>query len=97
MSCCVTLFIQIFIETVVFQIDLGDRLLPCFDSPSGIPFSDINLSTMKAHSPKWSPDSSTSEVTTLQLEFRDLSRSTDDTKYEEVKKIGFSFQHFPIL
>lgn len=66
------------------QIDLGNRLLPCFDSPSGIPFSDINLSTMKAHSPKWSPDSSTSEVTTIQLEFRDLSRSTGDSNYEEV-------------
>lgn len=66
------------------KIDLGNRLLPCFDSPSGIPFSDINLSTLKAHSPKWSPDSSTSEVTTIQLEFRDLSRSTGDTNYEEV-------------
>lgn len=65
-------------------IDLGNRLLPCFDSPSGIPFSDINLSTMKAHSPKWSPDSSTSEVTTIQLEFRDLSRSTGDSNYEEI-------------
>lgn len=56
--------------------DLGQRLMPCFDSPSGIPFSDVNLATMNAHSPKWSPDSSTSEVTTIQLEFRDLARST---------------------
>lgn len=72
-----------------FQIDLGNRLLPCFDSPSGIPFSDINLSTMKAHSPKWSPDSSTSEVTTIQLEFRDLSRSTGDPNYEEVDLLSF--------
>ncbi|KAJ6639174.1 Endoplasmic reticulum mannosyl-oligosaccharide 1,2-alpha-mannosidase [Pseudolycoriella hygida] len=65
-------------------IDLGNRLLPCFDSPSGIPFSDINLATLKAHSPKWSPDSSTSEVTTIQLEFRDLSRCTGDMNYEEI-------------
>lgn len=66
------------------SIELGNRLLPCFETPSGIPYSDINLGTMTAHSPKWSPDSSTSEVTTLQLEFRDLSRSTGNNIYEEV-------------
>ncbi|XP_058813455.1 endoplasmic reticulum mannosyl-oligosaccharide 1,2-alpha-mannosidase [Topomyia yanbarensis] len=65
-------------------LDLGQRLLPCFDSPSGIPYSDINIETMKAHPPKWSPDSSTSEVTTLQLEFRDLSRSTLNPVFENV-------------
>ncbi|RZF37766.1 hypothetical protein LSTR_LSTR012481 [Laodelphax striatellus] len=64
--------------------DLGERLLPCFTkSPSGIPYSDINLASQSAHSPKWSPDSSTSEVTTLQLEFRDLSRSTHESKFED--------------
>ncbi|XP_050511939.1 endoplasmic reticulum mannosyl-oligosaccharide 1,2-alpha-mannosidase isoform X2 [Diabrotica virgifera virgifera] len=62
--------------------ELADRLLPCFDSESGIPYSDINLFTRKPHAPKWSPDSSTSEVTTIQLEFRDLSRVTGDPKYE---------------
>lgn len=65
-------------------LDLGQRLLPCFDSPSGIPYSDVNIETMKAHPPKWSPDSSTSEVTTLQLEFRDLSRSTYNPIFETV-------------
>ncbi|PSN41913.1 Endoplasmic reticulum mannosyl-oligosaccharide 1 [Blattella germanica] len=64
-------------------IDLGNRLLPCFNSDSGVPFSDVNLATRKAHSPKWSPDSSTSEVTTIQLEFRDLSRCTGDPKFED--------------
>ena len=54
-----------------------------FDSPSGIPYSDVNLRTRSGHAPKWSPDSSTSEVTTIQLEFRDLSRVTGNTKYEE--------------
>lgn len=39
--------------------------------------------TRKSHSPKWSPDSSTSEVTTIQLEFRDLSKATGNSKYEE--------------
>jgi len=64
---------------------LGERLLPCFTkSPSAIPFSDVNLASRLAHSPKWSPDSSTSEVTTLQLEFRDLSRCCHDYSYEDV-------------
>lgn len=63
-------------------IELGNRLLPCFESPSNIPYSDINLQLMKAHAPKWSPDSSTSEVSTIQLEFRDLSRITNDFSYE---------------
>ena len=54
-----------------------------FDTPSGIPYSDVNLKTRKGHAPKWSPDSSTSEVTTIQLEFRDLSRITGNTKYED--------------
>ncbi|KAK5642975.1 hypothetical protein RI129_009142 [Pyrocoelia pectoralis] len=72
------------------SIDLGNRLLPCFDTPSGVPFSDINLFTTKAHAPKWSPDSSTSEVTTVQLEFKDLSRSSGISKYEEaVGKVAY--------
>lgn len=56
--------------------------MPCFDTESGIPFSDVNLFTRKAHAPKWSPDSSTSEVSTIQLEFRDLSRATGNPVYE---------------
>jgi endoplasmic reticulum Man9GlcNAc2 1,2-alpha-mannosidase len=63
-------------------VEVGNRLMPCFESPSSIPFSDVNLLTMQAHSPKWSPDSSTSEVTTIQLEFRDLSRSSNDPSFE---------------
>lgn len=63
--------------------DLGNRMLPCFNSPSKVPYSDINLLTGRAHAPRWGPDSSTSEVTTIQLEFRDLSRVTGDKKYEK--------------
>uniref|UniRef100_A0A0K2UH06 alpha-1,2-Mannosidase n=1 Tax=Lepeophtheirus salmonis TaxID=72036 RepID=A0A0K2UH06_LEPSM len=64
--------------------DLGNRLLGGFKTPSGIPYSDINLKTAKGHVPRWSPDSSTSEVTTLQLEFRDLSRCTSNPEYEDM-------------
>ena len=31
--------------------DLADRLMPAFGTPSGIPFSDVNLKTGKAHGP----------------------------------------------
>ena len=55
------------------QEDLGDRLLGAFGTNSGIPFSDVNLQTRKGHPPKWSPDSSVSEVTSIQMEFRDLA------------------------
>lgn len=71
------------------SIDLGNRLLPCFESPSGIPYSDVNIKTMKAHSPKWSPDSSTSEVTTIQLEFKDLaSASGNKVFYDVVERVN---------
>ena len=64
------------------QKELGDRLLPCFKSTSGIPFSDVNLLTGHAHAPEWGPDSSVSEVSTIQMEFRDLTQLTNDHKYQ---------------
>ena len=67
------------------QKELGDRLLPCFKSTSGIPFSDVNLLTGHAHAPEWGPDSSVSEVSTIQMEFRDLTQLTDDHKYQVMK------------
>ncbi|XP_039764004.1 endoplasmic reticulum mannosyl-oligosaccharide 1,2-alpha-mannosidase isoform X1 [Pararge aegeria] len=63
--------------------DLGERLMPAFSSPSGIPYSDVNLGTRSAHSPEWSHYSTTAEVTTVQLEFRELSRATENTVFEE--------------
>ena len=71
--------------------DLGQRLMGAFTSASGIPYSDVNLKSTRGHAPKWSPDSSTSEVTTIQLEFRDLGRCLpeDDTNFENsVSKIS---------
>jgi mannosyl-oligosaccharide alpha-1,2-mannosidase len=64
-------------------VDLADRLLVAFDTQSGIPLSDVNLRTRKASGPSWSSDSSSSEVTTLQLEFNYLSRVTGNPKYAE--------------
>eukprot|EP00731_Ephydatia_muelleri_P030266 Em0021g789a len=64
--------------------ELGDRLLPCFHTSSLIPFSDVNLYSGKAHAPEWGPDSSVSEVSTIQIEFRDLAMLTGNKKYQEV-------------
>lgn len=61
--------------------NLADRLLTAFtSSPTAIPFSDVILRDNTAHP---APDglSSTSEVSTLQLEFNYLSSLTGDPKY----------------
>lgn len=61
--------------------NLADRLLTAFtSSPTAIPFSDVVLRDNTAHP---APDglSSTSEVSTLQLEFNYLSSLTGDPKY----------------
>ena len=78
------------------QTDLGDRLLYAFNKASGVPYSDVNIGTHAAHKPKWGSDSSTSEVTTIQLEFRELSRLTGDSKYAEaVDTVMEHFRHLP--
>ncbi|XP_063373659.1 endoplasmic reticulum mannosyl-oligosaccharide 1,2-alpha-mannosidase [Cydia amplana] len=63
--------------------DLGDRLMAAFNSPSGIPYSDVNLGTRTAHAPEWSHYSTTAEVTTVQLEFRELSRASNNPAFED--------------
>ncbi|CAI5455454.1 unnamed protein product [Caenorhabditis angaria] len=64
--------------------DLGDRLLSAFKTSSPIPFSDVNLQKRTSTNPQWGSDSSLSEVTTVQLEFRDLSRITKNSTYEKL-------------
>lgn len=64
--------------------------MPGFRSSSGVPYSDVNLQTGHAHAPTWGQDSTVSEISTIQLEFRDLSRITGDSKYE----VQFSFFFF---
>ncbi|XP_050736530.1 endoplasmic reticulum mannosyl-oligosaccharide 1,2-alpha-mannosidase-like [Eriocheir sinensis] len=79
---------QLFLDKAV---DLGERLVSGFNSGSGVPFADVNLYSRRASKPKWGPDSSTSEVTTIQLEFRDLSRVTGNPIFEE--KASFVSEH----
>lgn len=63
--------------------ELGNRLMPSFkNSRSSIPFSDVNLYTGHTHPPEWGPDSSVSEVSTIQLEFRDLTKLTGNHEFQ---------------
>ncbi|XP_062867888.1 endoplasmic reticulum mannosyl-oligosaccharide 1,2-alpha-mannosidase [Trichomycterus rosablanca] len=62
--------------------DLGSRLMPAFKTPSKIPYSDVNIGAGTAHPPRWTTDSTVAEVTSIQLEFRELSRLTQDPQYQ---------------
>lgn len=63
-------------------VDIGERLLNAWSqSKTEIPLSDINPYTRKSRPPRWGSDSSTSEVTTVQLEFRELAMLTNDPKF----------------
>ncbi|KAK2845449.1 hypothetical protein Q7C36_010303 [Tachysurus vachellii] len=62
--------------------DIGSRLMPAFNTPSKIPYSDVNIGSGVARPPRWTSDSTVAEVTSIQLEFRELSRLTGDPKYQ---------------
>ncbi|KAL9664755.1 hypothetical protein QQ045_020162 [Rhodiola kirilowii] len=65
-------------------IDIADRLLPAWDTPSGIPYNIINLAHGNAHNPGWTGgDSILADSGTEQLEFFALSQRTGDKKYQE--------------
>ncbi|ERN07025.1 mannosyl-oligosaccharide 1,2-alpha-mannosidase MNS3 [Amborella trichopoda] len=69
---------EVYLETAK---NIADRLLSAFtSSPTAVPFSDVVLRDRSAHP---APDglSSTSEVSTLQLEFCYLSNISGDPKY----------------
>uniref|UniRef100_A0A672GCV9 alpha-1,2-Mannosidase n=1 Tax=Salarias fasciatus TaxID=181472 RepID=A0A672GCV9_SALFA len=62
--------------------DIGSRLMPAFKTPSKIPYSDVNIGKGTAHPPRWTSDSTVAEVTSIQLEFRELTRLTQDPQYQ---------------
>jgi len=63
----------------------GDRLLPAFNSASGIPFADVNMKSGQSKN----PTACLAEATTVQLEFKYLSYLTKDNKYwETVDKVN---------
>lgn len=69
--------------------DLANRIIGAFDSESGLPYASVNLHTskgIKSHTDRGA--SSTAEVSTLQLEFKYLSKLTGEPLYwEKVEKV----------
>lgn len=64
--------------------EIGDRLLPAITaSKTLVPFSDINLKHKTTKQPAWGASSSTSEVTTIQMEFGALSYITGDNHWAD--------------
>ena len=57
--------------------DLGARLLPAFDSPTGMPYQFVNLRTGKTRGAESNP----AETGTLILEFGTLSKLTGDPQF----------------
>ena len=62
--------------------DLGSRLLPVFDSPTGLPYKYVNLKTGKTREPISNP----AETGTLIIEFGTLSKLTGKPVYYEKAK-----------
>ncbi|HEY0049591.1 MAG TPA: glycoside hydrolase family 47 protein [Pyrinomonadaceae bacterium] len=62
--------------------DLGRRLLPAFDSPTGIPYMFVNLKTGKVRNAVTNP----AEAGTLLVEFGTLSKLTGKPVYYEKAK-----------
>ncbi|CAN0839919.1 Mannosyl-oligosaccharide 1,2-alpha-mannosidase MNS1 [Linum grandiflorum] len=64
--------------------DIADRLLPAWDTPTGIPYNVINLEQGNPHNPGWTGGSSIlADSGTEQLEFFALSQRTGDPKYQQ--------------
>jgi len=62
--------------------DLGDRLLPAFGSPTGMPYVEVNLKTGKVRNSETNP----AEVGTLLIEFGTLSKLTGRPNYHDKAK-----------
>ncbi len=69
-----------------FAKTLGDKLIPAFNTSTGIPFSRINLKTGKVKNSQ--PETCTACAGTLILEFAALSRFTGDPIYEEKARVA---------
>ncbi|CAI9114561.1 OLC1v1015309C1 [Oldenlandia corymbosa var. corymbosa] len=65
-------------------VDIADRLLPAWDTPSGIPYNIINLAHGNPHNPGWTGGNSIlADSGTEQLEFIALSERTGNPKYQQ--------------
>ncbi|WOK99416.1 alpha-mannosidase I MNS4 [Canna indica] len=71
-------------ELLHLSVDLAERLLPAFDTPTGIPFGSVNL--LRGVDENESKITSTAGGGTLTLEFGVLSRLTNNPVFEQVTK-----------
>ncbi|KAJ3393795.1 ER degradation-enhancing alpha-mannosidase-like protein 1 [Lobulomyces angularis] len=71
-------------QLLLLAIDLGNRLLPAFESPTGIPWPRVNLK--KGRLPYETSSTCAAGAGTLILEFGMLSRLTGNPIYEEVAR-----------
>ncbi|KAH9013872.1 glycoside hydrolase family 47 protein [Lactarius hengduanensis] len=78
--------------------DLADRMLPVFDTPSGLPLPMVNLQKRQGVHDKDNPGLvSTAEVSTIQLEFRYLSELTGmDVYWKKAERCVRQFATTPI-
>ncbi|PKI38168.1 mannosyl-oligosaccharide 1,2-alpha-mannosidase MNS1-like isoform X2 [Punica granatum] len=64
--------------------DIADRLLPAWDTPTGIPYNIINLAGGNPRNPGWTGGNSIlADSGTEQLEFIALSQRTGNPKYQQ--------------
>jgi mannosidase alpha-like ER degradation enhancer 2 len=63
-------------------VDLADRLLPAFGSPTGMPYRFVNLRTGAQSGPVSNP----AEIGTLMVEFGTLTKLTADPRYYDMAK-----------
>lgn len=65
-------------------VQIADKLMPAFETPSGIPYSNVNLRTGYAHNHDWAYGAAIlSEFGSMHLEFMFLSEATGNPKYRD--------------
>ena len=68
---------------LALAVDLGDRILPTFESPTGMPYMLVNLKTGAVNGAVTNP----AEIGTIQMELGLLSKLTgNDIYYEKAKR-----------
>eukprot|EP00823_Brevimastigomonas_motovehiculus_P008446 TRINITY_DN7738_c0_g1_i1.p1 TRINITY_DN7738_c0_g1~~TRINITY_DN7738_c0_g1_i1.p1 ORF type:complete len:621 (+),score=169.12 TRINITY_DN7738_c0_g1_i1:79-1941(+) len=64
--------------------ELGETLLPAFNTPTGIPMASYNLASRRGRNPGWTGQSSViAEAATIQMEFSSLGHALDQSVYQD--------------
>lgn len=68
--------------------ELGDRLLPAFNTTSGLPLAKWNIARSKGSAPSGEP-TILSEAGSVQLEFRALAQQTGERRFRDASDAAF--------